>query len=147
MTESKPNRGLFRKKPTYNELLNLIERDDEKIQLPERIGVQFMDSFAMGQYKEMIQDAAEGGQRVAEHQQMDAAMTQAGAEEGVKRQELLSFMQNMQAANSSAQAQLQQQLNASIDGQRRANETHAAAIAQEIATHTRKQDERDKIVG
>ena len=106
-----------------------------------------MDSFAMGQYKEMVQQQQEGGQRVAEHQQVDAAMTNAATEEGVNRQELLGFMQQMQAANSSAQAQLQQQLNASIDGQRRANETHAAAIAQEIATHTRKQDERDKIVG
>ena len=147
MTDAKTNPGLFRKRPTYNELLDLLERDEDKIQLPERIGVQFMDSFAMGQYKEMVQQQQEGGQRVAEHQQMDAAMTNAATEEGVNRQELLSFMQQMQAANSSAQAQLQQQLNASIDGQRRANETHAAAIAQEIATHTRKQDERDKIVG
>ena len=64
MTDAKPNPGLFRKKPTYNELLNLIERDDEKVELPERIGVQFMDSFAMNAYKQMIQDAAEGGQRV-----------------------------------------------------------------------------------
>ena len=128
MTDAKPNPGLFRKKPTYNELLDLLERDEDKIQLPERIGLQFMDSFAMGQYKEMVQQQQEGGQRVAEHQQMDAAMTQAATEEGVNRQELLGFMQQMQAANSSAQAQLQQQLNASIDGQRRANETHAAAI-------------------
>ena len=143
MTTAQPNPGLFRKKPTYNELLDLIERDDDKIQLPERLGLQFMDSFAMGQYKQMVQDTAEGGQRVADHQQMDAAMTQAASEEGVNRQELLSFMQNMQAQNTSAQAQLQQQLNASIAGQQRANETHAAAIAQEIATKTRKQDERD----
>ena len=141
MTTAQP--GLFRKKPTYNELLDLIERDDEKIQLPERLGLQFMDSFAMGQYKQMVQDSAEGGHRVADHQQMDAAMTQAATEQGVNRQEMVSFMHNMQAANTSAQAQLQQQLNASISGQQRANETHAAAIAQEIATQTRKQDERD----
>ena len=145
--ESKPNPGLFRKKPTYNELLDLLERDEDKIQLPERIGLSFMDSFAMGQYKEMVQQQQEGGQRVAEHQQMDAAMTNAATEEGVNRQELLGFMQQMQAANSSAQAQLQEQLNASISGQQRANETHAAAIAQQIATHTRKQDDRDTIVG
>ena len=85
MTDAKPNPGLFRKKPTYNELLDLLERDEDKIQLPERIGVQFMDSFAMGQYKEMIQEQAQGQMRVAEAQQMDAAMTQAANEEGVNR--------------------------------------------------------------
>ena len=66
---------LFRKKPTYTEILNLIEQDADKIELPERIGVQLFDSFAMGQYKEMLQESAAGTQAVAEHQQMDNAMT------------------------------------------------------------------------
>ena len=57
---------LFRKKPTYNEILDLIERDEDKVELPERIGVQFFDSFAMGQYKEMLQESAAGTQAVAE---------------------------------------------------------------------------------
>ena len=50
----------FRKKPTYNEILDLIERDEDKVELPERIGVQFFDSFAMGQYKDMLQESAAG---------------------------------------------------------------------------------------
>ena len=33
---------LFRKKPTYNEVLDLIARDEDKVELPERIGVQFL---------------------------------------------------------------------------------------------------------
>ena len=88
--------GVFRKKPTYNEILNLIEQDADKIELPERIALQFYDSFAMGQYKEMLQESAAGTQRVAEHQAMDAAMTQAETEtEGVSRQELLGFMRDL----------------------------------------------------
>ena len=79
MTNGDVDPRLFRKKPTYTEILNLIEQDADKIELPERIGVQFFDSFAMGQYKQMLQDAAAGTQAVAEHQQMDAAMTQAAA--------------------------------------------------------------------
>ena len=99
---------LFRRKPTYNEILDLIERDEDKVELPERIGVQFFDSFAMGQYKEMLQDAAAGTQAVAEHQQMDAAMTQAATqEEGVSRQELLGFMRDVNAQNTCNQIQLQ----------------------------------------
>ena len=68
--EDKVDPRLFRKKPTYAEILNLIEQDADKIELPERIGVQFFDSFAMGQYKEMLQDAAAGTQAVAQHQAM-----------------------------------------------------------------------------
>ena len=59
---------LFRKKPTYTEILNLIEQHADKIELPERIGLQLFDSFAMGQYKQMLQDAAAGTQAVAEYQ-------------------------------------------------------------------------------
>ena len=77
MTNGDVDPRLFRKKPTYTEILNLIEQDADKIELPERIGVQFFDSFAMGAYKDMLQEAAAGTQAVAEHNAMDAAMTQA----------------------------------------------------------------------
>ena len=30
---------LSREKPAYNEILDLIERDEDKIELPEKIGV------------------------------------------------------------------------------------------------------------
>jgi hypothetical protein len=138
---------LFRKKPTYNEILDLIERDEDKVELPERIGVQFFDSFAMGQYKEMLQESAAGTQAVAEHQAMDAAMTQAATqEEGVSRQELLGFMRDLNAQNTNAHATLAQSLQANIDGHRRQTEQQASSIAQELATHSRRQDERDKII-
>ena len=138
---------LFRKKPTYNEILNLIEQDADKIELPERIGLQFFDSFAMGQYKEMLQESAAGTQAVAEHQAMDAAMiSAANQEEGVSRQELLGFMRDLSAQSTNAHATLAQSLQANIDGHRRQTEQQASSIAQELATHSRQQDERDKII-
>ena len=138
---------LFRKKPTYNEILDLIERDEDKVELPERIGVQFFDSFAMGAYKDMLQEAAAGTQAVAEHNAMDAAMTQAATqEEGVSRQELLGFMRDLNAQNTNAHATLAQSLQANIDGHRRQTEQQANSIATELATHSRQQDERDKII-
>ena len=137
----------FRKKPTYNQILDLIERDEDKVELPERIGVQFFDSFAMGAYKDMLQEAAAGTQAVAEHQAMDAAMTQAATqEEGVSRQELLGFMRDLNAQNTNAHATLAQSLQANIDGHRRQTEQQASSIANELATHSRQQDERDKII-
>ena len=145
--ESKVDPRLFRKKPTYNEILNLIEQDADKIELPERIGVQFFDSFAMGQYKQMLQDAAAGTQAVAEHQQLDAAMTQAAStEDGVSRMELMGFMRDLNAQNTNAHATLAQSLQANIDGHRRQTEQQASSIATELATHSRRQDERDKII-
>ena len=60
MTKQDVKPGVFRKKPTYAELLGAIERDEDKIQLQERVGVQLWDSFAMGQFKEMVQQAQEG---------------------------------------------------------------------------------------
>ena len=94
-----PKAEVFRRKPTYNEVLNLIEADADKVTLPERTGVEFWDSFAMNQYRQMLQQTAEGDNRVAEHQQMDAAMTQAATEQdGVTRAELLSFMRDYRIA-------------------------------------------------
>ena len=147
MTNQDVKAGVFRKKPTYLELLNAIERDEDKIQLPERIGVQLWDSFAMGQFKEMVAQAQEGQNAQAQHQAMDQAMTTAANEnEGVSRQELLGFMQQMNAANSSAQATLQQQMTENIAATQRATEAHATAIAQEISVQTRRQDQRDAVV-
>ena len=76
-----PKAEVFRKRPTYNEVLNLIEADADKVKLPERTGLEFWDSFAMGQYRELLQQTAAGDSRVAEHQQMDATMTQAATEQ------------------------------------------------------------------
>ena len=147
MTNGEVNPGLFRKKPTYLEILNAIERDEDKITLPERVALNFWDSFAMGQYREMVSQLREGQQNHADHQQMEAAMTQAATEnDGVTRSELMGFMQQMQQSNSAAQATLQQQLNESIQATRKATEQHAASIAQEIAIQSRKQDARDAVV-
>ena len=132
------DKGVFRKKPTYSEILSSIERDEDKIQLPERTALTFWDSFAMGQYKEMLETSAAGGQAQGERVQMDAAMTQSATEEGLNRQELAGFMRDMNTQNSAAHSTLAAQMQANIDGTRRAAEAHAQSIAQEIATQSRK---------
>ena len=142
-----PKAEVFRKRPTYNEVLNLIKADADKITLPERTGVEFWDSFAMGQYREMLQQTAAGDGRVAEHQQMDAAMTQAATEQdGVTKAELLHFMRDLNAQNTSAHATLASSLNANIEAQQRRNDQQATAIAEEMAMHSRRQDSRDAVV-
>ena len=88
------------------------------------------DSFAKGQYREMFQQTAASDNRVAEQQQMDAAMTQAAIEQdGVTKTELLHFMRDLNAQNTSAQATLAAGLDANIHAQPRRNDQHATAIA------------------
>ncbi len=142
-----PKAEVFRRKPTYSEVLNLIESDADKVTLPERTGVEFWDSFAMGQYREMLQQTAAGDSRVAEHQQMDAAMTQAATEQdGVTKAELLHFMRDLNTQNTNAHATLAASLNESIQAQQRRNDQQATAIAEEMAMHSRRQDSRDAVV-
>ena len=103
MPQEYVDKGVFRKKPTYAEILSSIERDGDKIQLPERTALTFWDSFAMGQYKEMLQTSAAGQQAQGERIQMDTAMTHAATEEGLNRQQLASFMRDMNTQNTAAQ--------------------------------------------
>ena len=39
MTQPPPKVGLFRKKPTYTEILDLVDEDKAKITLPDRTAV------------------------------------------------------------------------------------------------------------
>ena len=122
--------GLFRKKLTYEQVLNLIERDADKIQLPERVGVQLWDSFAFGQWKTMLQEAAAGQNAATDYAQMQQTMTNAATTEGISKQELLQFHQQMQTANSNAHAALQHQMNQNIAATQQATQAHATHIAQ-----------------
>ena len=102
----------FRRKLTYSEILSSIEWDADKIQVPERTALTFWDSFAMGQYKEMLETAAVGQQAQGERIQMDNAMTQAATNEGLNRQELAGFMRDMNTQNSAAHSTLAAQMQA-----------------------------------
>ena len=93
--------GVYRKKPTYLDILGAIERDEDKVELPERIALNMWDSFAMGQYRSMVAQAQSDQSAQAEHQQMDAAMTQAAnSNDGVSKQELVGFMQQLIGAST-----------------------------------------------
>ena len=82
----------FRKVPTYEEVLAIIEADKDKLKLPKRIGLTFLDSFAYGQMKDLLaQDTAAQAAR-GDYNAMDHAMGMAASEEGINKAELLGFM-------------------------------------------------------
>ena len=79
----------------------------------------------MDQYKEMLNDSAAGQQTLSEHQQRDAAMTQAATDEGPNRHELAGFVWDMDTQISAAHATLAAQMQQNIEATRRVAEAHA----------------------
>ena len=75
-----PKAEVFKRKPTYNDILSLITADADKVTLPERTSVEIWDSFAMGQYREMLQQTAAGDSRVAEHKQINGDRARRGVQ-------------------------------------------------------------------
>ena len=73
--------------------------------LPDRITLNFYDSFAMSQFREQQQAMAASQQN--SDGARDEAMTQAAAESGVGKRELIEFAQQLSQQNSAAIRQLQ----------------------------------------
>ena len=92
------------KKPTYEEVLQQLEKDN-KIKLPNRVALQFYDSFAMSKSREQQQMLTTHG-AVADEQR-DEAMGQAVAETGVGKQELLQLVHQTKRQSQIVNEQLQ----------------------------------------
>ena len=81
------NQALWSKRPTCEEILRNMT--DYRVKLPDRVALQFYDSCAMPQFREMQQQTNESEAQKDEHRR-DAVVT-AAANEGVGRQELQHF--------------------------------------------------------
>ena len=79
------SQALWSKRPTYEEILRGMETD-YKVKLPDRVALQFYDSFAMPQFREMRQQTNDSEAQKDEHRR--EAVVVAAADEGVGRQEL-----------------------------------------------------------
>ena len=103
------------KRPTYEQILRDIDTD-YKVKLPDRTAVQFYDSFAMSEFRNMQQEI--GGSKIQADTNRDEAMTQAAAEEGVSRQELVQFANHLNQQSTAANAELLQSLERTADSHR-----------------------------
>ena len=98
---------LWSKRPTYEEVRALIDRD-YTVKLPNKVALEFYDSFAMSQFRADQAMADEHGGRAGEHR--DEAMREAAAEAGMGKQELLQFAQQMHQQSLCANEQLRREL-------------------------------------
>ena len=74
------NQALWTKHPTYEEILRDMEKD-YKVSLPDRVALQFYDSFAMTKFREMQEATTEGEAQKDEHRR--EAVVQAASDQGV----------------------------------------------------------------
>ena len=100
------------KKPTYEEVLQQLEKD-YKIKLPNRVALQFYDSFAMSKFRDQQQMITIHG--AAADEQRDEAMGQAAAGSGVGKQELLSFVQQVHQQSQNVNGQLRRDMRDKAD--------------------------------
>ena len=70
------NQAVWSKRPTYEEILRDMEKDF-KVRLPDRVALQFYDSFAMTKFRELQQEPTEGEAQKDEHKR-EAVVQAAG---------------------------------------------------------------------
>ena len=83
------NQAMWSKRPTYEEILRDMEKD-YKVKLPDRVALQFYDSFAMAKFRELQQQTTESEAQKDEHRR--EAVVQAASDSGAGRHELGEFV-------------------------------------------------------
>ena len=137
------NQALWSKRPTYGEILRYMETD-YNVKLPNRVALQFYDSFAMTHFREMQEQTNESEAQKDEHRR--EAVVSAAADEGVGRQELQQFANQLHQQGQHVNAELINNLNASAEHHRRGLEEQAAAFARQMAHERLLADNRMRTV-
>ena len=130
------------KRPTYEQILRDIDKD-YKVKLPDRTAVHFYDSFAMSEFRNMQQEIE--GSKIQADTNRDEAMTQAAAEEGVSRQELVQFANHLNQQSTATNAELRQSLERTADSHRQTIQQQTDAFARQLGEERARQDERARI--
>ena len=130
------------KRPTYEEIVADLNKD-YKVKLPDRVALNFYDSFAHTQFQQMQQSVT------ASQQNVDAArnhaMSMAADEEGTSKHAILQHAAQMQQQNSAA-LQEAQRLNAQLtETHERSRQQQAEEMAKLIAQQQVERDNRDRM--
>ena len=137
------DQAVWTKRPTYEEILRDMNKD-YKVRLPDRVALQFYDSFAMTQFREMQQQTNESETQKDEHRQ--TAFATAAADEGVGRHELQQFAHQLHQQSQRANEELVGHLNASAEHHRRGMQEQAATFARQMAEEQLRADSRMRTV-
>ena len=130
------------KRPTYEEIVRDLEKD-YKVKLPDRVALNFYDSFAHTQFQQMQQSISASQQNVDDAR--DHAMSMAADEQDTSRHAMLQHAAQMQQQNSAA-LQEAQRLNAQLqESHERPRQQQAEEMARLIAQQQVERDNRDRM--
>ena len=130
------------KRPTYEEIVRDLEKD-YKVKLPDRVALNFYDSFAHTQFQQMQQSISASQQNVDDAR--DHAMSMAADEQDTSRHAILQHAAQMQQQNSAA-LQEAQRLNAQLqESHERSRQQQAEEMARLIAQQPVERDNRDRM--
>ena len=130
------------KRPTYEEIVRDLEKD-YKVKLPDRVALNFYDSFAHTQFQQMQQSISASQQNVDDAR--DHAMSMAADEQDTSRHAILQHAAQMQQQNSAA-LQEAQRLNAQLqESHERSRQQQAEEMARLIAQQQVERDNRDRM--
>ena len=130
------------KRPTYEEIVRDLEKD-YKVKLPDRVALNFYDSFAHTQFQQMQQSISTSQQNIDDAR--DHAMTMAADEQDTSRHAMLQHAAQMQQQNSAA-LQEAQRLNAQLqERHERSRQQQAEEMAKLIAQQQVERDNRDRM--
>ena len=132
----------WEKKPTYEEIVRDLEKD-YKVKLPDRVALNFYDSFAHTQFQQMQQSISTSQQNIDDAR--DHAMSMAADEQDTSRHAILQHAAQMQQQNSAA-LQEAQRLNAQLqERHERSRQQQAEEMAKLIAQQQVERDNRDRM--
>ena len=139
---------MWTKRPTYEEVLQVISKDYVR-KLPDRVALQFYDSFAMTQFRE--QQAAINAHASNADQYRDEAMRQAAAETGeggggVTKHEFMQFAQQLNSQSQDVNRQLQQGLQQSAQEHQRGLQRQAEEFGRQMVEERIRSDQRSEFV-
>ena len=93
------NQAVWTNRPTHEEILRDLEKD-YKVSLPDRVALDFYDSFAMTKFRELQEATTEGEAQKDEHRR--EAVVQAASDQGVGANELGQFVDQLRQQSTRA---------------------------------------------
>ena len=134
---------MWTKRPTYEKVLGQLEKD-YVVKLPDRVAINFYDSFTMGQFREQQAALREHGAQADLHR--DEAMGSAAEENGVTKQEFMHFAQQVHQQAAGANAELQRGLQESAPHHQQGLQRQAEEFGRQMAEERVRNDQRDQLV-
>ena len=116
--------------PTYDEVLRQLDKD-YVVKQPDRVALNFYDSFTMGQCREQQAALREHGAQTDLHR--EEAMGSAAEENGVTKQQFMHFAAQVHQQAAGANAELQRGLQESAANHQRGLQRQAEEFGRQMA--------------